>query len=163
MSAEPDTQSLAGDRVSAETVKRARIRLFGVCFGDRGGLFVFLASLTVMMLLWRFQFFITDNYTLANGLAAFGDGQLHVTDPVYGDSLTTAGMMESDGRAYPRNVGHLVVALPILLVLRAVTAVMDLHVAVAAAWSLVLMGTVVTAGELPHRRAVENITVRVDR
>jgi hypothetical protein len=157
MSAEPDTRSLAGDRVSAETVKRARIRLFRVCFGDRGGLFVFLASLTVMMLLWRFQFFITDNYTLANGLAAFGDGQLHVTDPAYGESLTTPGMVEFDGRAYSRNIGHLVVALPILLVLRAVTAVMDLHVAIAAAWSITLMGTVVTAGELLDRSAVGNI------
>ena len=157
MSAAPDTRSLAGDRVSAETVKRTRIRLFRVCFGDRGGLFVFLASLTVMMLLWRFQFFITDNYTLANGLAALGDGQLHVTDPAYRDSRTTPGMVEFDGRAYPRNIGHLVVALPILLVLRAVTAVMDLHVAVAAAWSITLMGTVVTAGELLDRSAVGNI------
>jgi hypothetical protein len=157
MSAEPDTRSLAGDRVSAETVKRARIRLFRVCFGDRGGLFVFLASLTVMMLLWRFQFFITDNYTLANGLAAFGDGQLHVTDPAYRGSLTTPGMVEFDGRAYPRNMGHLVVALPTLLVLRAVTAVMDLHVAVAAAWSLVLMGTVVTAGRLLERPTVGDV------
>lgn len=157
MSAEPDTRSLAGDRVSAETVKRARIRLFRVCFGDRGGLFVFLASLTMMMLLWRFEFFITDNYTLANGLAAFGDGQLYVTDPVYGESLTTPGMVEFNGRAYSRNMGHLVVALPVLFLLRAVTTVMDLHVAVAAAWSLVLMGTVVTAGEILDRSAVGNI------
>ena len=157
MSAAPDTRSLAGVRVSAETVERARVRLFRVCFGDRGGLFVFLASLTVMMLLWRFEFFINDNYTLANGLAAFGDGHLHVTDSVYGESLTTPGMVEFDGRAYSRNMGHLVVALPILLVLRAVTAVMDLHVAVAAAWSITLMGTVVTAGELLDRSAAGNI------
>ena len=157
MTAEPDTRSLAGDRVSAETVKRARIRLFRVCFGDRGGLFVFLASLTVMMLLWRFEFFINDNYTLANGLAAFGDGQLHVTDPAYGESLTTPGMREFDGRAYPRNVGHLVIALPVLFLLRAVTTVMGLHVAVAAAWSLVLMGTVVTAGRLLERQTVGDV------
>ena len=157
MSTKPDTQLLGGDMVSFEVVARTRTRVLKICFGDYGGLFVFLASLSVMMLLWRFQISITDNITLANGLAAFGDGQLHVTNPVYGDSLASPGMKEFNGRAYPRNVGHLVIALPVLLLLRAATTVMDLHVAMAAVWSFIFMGTVVTGGRLLKCQTMGNV------
>lgn len=54
MSTKPDTQLLGGDMVSFEVVARTRTRVLKICFGDYGGLFVFLASLSVMMLLWRF-------------------------------------------------------------------------------------------------------------
>lgn len=66
-------------------------------------------------------------------------------------------MKEFNGRAYPRNVGHLVIALPVLLLLRAAATVMDLHVAMAAVWSFIFMGTVVTGGRLLKRQTMGNV------
>lgn len=151
MSTETEPDSLLQRRPAVDSLAKVRSGVFRICFGDRHGLFVFLTTLLVMMLLWRFQVVINDNLTLANGLAAFADGHLHVTESVYGETLGTPGMVTADGRAYPRNIGHLVVSLPVLFVLRAVTVLMDLHVAVAAGWSLLLLATVTTGSRLLSR------------
>jgi len=157
MNTPSETAVAMAGRVNDMSLARVKMTLFRVCFGDRGGLFVFLVSLTVMMLLWRFQVTISDNFTLANGMAALGDGHLHVTEPVYGESLGSPGMKEINGRAYPRNIGQLVVSLPALVVLRAVTTLMDLHVAVAASWSLLILASTVTAGHLINRQATTGV------
>jgi len=151
------TRAPSDPNAARPALSRARTRLFRIVFGDHGGLFVFLASLSIMMLLWRFQISITDNITHVNGLAALTDGHLYVTDPVYGDSLASSGMRQVNGRAYPETIGLLVVALPVLFALRAVTAVMDLHVAVAAAWSLILIGTIMTGSRLLGREGAGRV------
>ncbi len=139
------------------TLSQVKTRVGRVVFGDRYGLFVFLASLTLMMVLWRFQVMINDNITLVNGLAALADGHLVVTDPAYGETLVTPGMVTADGQAYPRNIGQLVIALPILWLMQLLTMVMDLRVAIAATWSLGILGTVATGGRLLGRPAAGHL------
>lgn len=138
------------DRLRTEYSELADLRnvVGRAVFGDRTGLFVFLFVLAGSMLAWRTTVTINDNYTVVNGLVALADGHLHVTDPVYGGTLDTPGMVEIDGRAYPRNVAHIVFALPFLWLVQAVTAVVDLRVAIAAGWSLLLLGTCLVGGQL---------------
>jgi len=141
----------------SSAVNATRTRLASLCFGDQWGRFIFLSSLAVMMLAWQLQFTISDTAALANGVMALGDGQLQVTEPVYGDTLAIPGINEYNGRAYAGNPGQLVIALPVLLLLRAITTVMDLHVAVAATWSLLLLAAAVTGGRLLQRETAGRV------
>lgn len=129
----------------------ARDRLVAVVFGDRVGLALFLVALAVYALYWRVGFFITDNWTVANTLVAVADGHLYVERAHYGPTLASPGMHVVDGRLYGRNYGHVVAALPALWALRAVAAVADPRIALAAGWSLLLLGTATVAGRALDR------------
>ncbi|WP_121822038.1 hypothetical protein [Halostella salina] len=130
----------------------ATVRPYGRrVFRDYRGLFVFLLTCTAAMLLWRTTFSINDNLTVANGLVALSDGRLHVVKATYGNTLVTPGMAELDGRAYPRNFAHIVVALPVLWAFDLVAAVADVRIALAALWSLSLFATVSVGGRLVGR------------
>jgi len=142
-----DTLNDGWDRVVARTRPYGRF-----VFGDYRGLFVFLLTCTAAMALWRTTFSINDNLTVANGLVAVNDGHLHVVAATYGDTLNTPGMAVLDGRAYPRNFAHIVVALPILRAFDLVAAVADVRIALAGLWSLSLFATVSVGGRLVGRQ-----------
>lgn len=135
-------------RAAAPDLGDVRTAAGRVAFGDRTGLFVFLVVLAGSMLGWRTVVTMNDNFTVVNGLVALADGHLHVTEVAYGPSLDTPGMVQVDGRAYPRNVAHIVFALPFLWALEAVTAVVDPRIAIAAGWSLLLLGACVVGGQV---------------
>lgn len=125
-----------------------RTRAVRIVFGDTGGLFVFLLALCAFALVWRTTVTINDNYTVINGLVALADGHLHVTEAVYGDGLGSPGMVRVDGRAYPRNVAHIALALPFLWAAKGVAAVADLRIALAGGWSVLLLATCIVGGRL---------------
>ncbi|MFA9417889.1 hypothetical protein [Natrinema sp. HArc-T2] len=126
-------------------------RLGRLVFGDYGGVFVFLLSCSTAMVLWRTTFSINDNLVVANGLVALSDGNLHVITPTYGETLQAPGMAEYNGKAYPRNFAHIVLALPFLWVLETIAAVADIRIALAALWSLSVFATISVGGRLINR------------
>lgn len=114
-------------------------RAFRLVFGDRLGLLVFLGSLAFFGLTWRIDVFMTDSVTVVNGLGALTEGHLAVRDLVLGSSLDTPGMTWVGGEAMARNYGVIVPALPVYFLLRLVERVATLHVALVAAWHLVVL------------------------
>lgn len=149
---EEDLRSrIDGVRASTRTVAT---RISRIVFGDRVGLIVFLATLAGFAVVWRVGITISDTYTVANGLAALGDGHLHVEEPLYGSSLDTPGMALVDGQAYPRNIAQIVFALPFLWAMKAITWLAYPRVAIAAGWSLALLGLGVLVGREIGRETV---------
>jgi uncharacterized membrane protein len=136
-----------------ERVGTARTILVRAVVGDRLGLVVFLGTLLAAGVTWRVGVFITDNYTLANALVALADGSLVVDEAVYG-TLEAPGMNVHDGRLYGRNYGQVAFAVPLLWGLRAVTAVADLGLVFAAAWSLLLLAFAVQVGRITGRESI---------
>ena len=122
--------------------------------GDRRGLAVFLGALCYIALLTRVGIFITDTYTTANAFVALTEGQLVIERAVYGGSLDTPGMHVVDGQFYGRNYGQLVLSLPIYWLLRGVSLLADLRIALVGAWSLALLWLSIVLGRLlEYRRA----------
>ncbi|WP_254823354.1 hypothetical protein [Haloglomus halophilum] len=113
---------------------------YRMLFEDRFGFAIFLLGFVIGTPLISLGFAITDNYTVANTLVAVGEGSLAVSEAVYGQTLDTPGMVQSGGEAYGRNYGHVLLALPILLLLRGVSAVADPFVILAGVWSLAVYG-----------------------
>ncbi|MDZ7746910.1 MAG: hypothetical protein U5K28_10535 [Halobacteriales archaeon] len=120
-------------------------------FGDRRGLFVCLLAALVATVGWRTTITITDNYTVVNGLVALSEGHVAVQEATFGPSLQTPGMVRAQGVAVARNYAHIVLSLPALWLLQAVDAVADLTVALVGGWSLLLLATVVVAGDIVGR------------
>ncbi|MFC6973972.1 hypothetical protein ACFQL1_03690 [Halomicroarcula sp. GCM10025709] len=129
-------------QAGSEAEHSARTRLTTALFGDRIGLTIFLASLCLFVLGWRTAIFITDTYTLANGLHAVSQGALGYTEPAYGGSLDTPGATASDGRTIARNYGAIVLSLPFLALIEGVGAVASLRIGIAALWALLALGAV---------------------
>ncbi|PSQ32072.1 hypothetical protein BRD16_00890 [Halobacteriales archaeon SW_6_65_46] len=127
---------------------RARWRLV---FGDRRGLFVCLLAALAATVGWRTVVTITDNYTVVNGLVALSEGHVAVTKATFGSSLETPGMVRAQGITVARNYAHIVLSLPALWLLQAIDAVADLSVALVGGWSLLLLATVATAGDILNR------------
>lgn len=97
---------------------------------------LFLAAIVLFGAYWRVDVFIADTVALANGLANLADGSLQVTTVYFGPAdLETPGIYVADGQAYARNYGHLVAALPILGILKAVSVVAAPRLVLAAVWS----------------------------
>jgi uncharacterized membrane protein len=136
-----------------ERVATARTVLVRAVVGDRLGLVVFLGTLLAVGVTWRVGVFINDNYTLANALVALADGSFVVDEAVYG-TLEAPGMNVHDGRLYGRNYGQVAFAVPLLWGLRAVTAVADLGLVFATAWSLLLLAFAVQIGPLTGRESL---------
>ena len=129
-----------GSAVRARLAGLRRAAL-AVLFGDRLGLTLFCGTLFVLAVTMREAVFINDNYTVVNALVAVADGHLDVRRAAFGPGLTTPGMVETGGRVYGRNYGHVFLALPVLLVLRALATVADLRLLLAGAWVLLLLWT----------------------
>lgn len=124
-------------------------------FGDRLGLIVFLAALGVYLGYWRIGMVITDTYTVANTFVAVSEGQLHVERAVYGPGLDTPGMGTRDGLAYGRNYGQVFLALPFLWAIELIATIADLRIALAALWSVTLLGLARLVGDELDRSTVE--------
>jgi hypothetical protein len=121
---------------------------------DRRGLAIFLGALCYIALLTRVGIFITDTYTTANAFVALTEGRLAIERVVYGNSLYTPGMHVVDGRFYGRNYGQLVLSLPIYWLLRGVSLLADLRIALVGLWSLLLLWLAIVLGRiLDYRRA----------
>ncbi|WP_459195033.1 hypothetical protein [Halosimplex sp. J119] len=141
---------LERSREQAAELSDALVR---IAVGDRLGLVVFLGTLAVFGLTWRFGFFITDNYTPANALAALADGSLVVDEALYG-SLEAPGMQIHDGRVYGRNYGQVAFAVPFLWALRATLTVADFGLVFASLWSLLVLTLAVQIGRILDRSAL---------
>ncbi len=128
-----------------------RDRIGRALFGDRTGVVLFLGCLCFVTLYWRAGVFITDNITLEAALGALADGRLWI-EPATGDHLASPGTGVRDGFVYGRNYGQLVLSLPALWGIQALTAVADLHVALIAVWHLLALAFVVHLGHLFGRR-----------
>ncbi|GGM31262.1 hypothetical protein [Haloarcula argentinensis] len=127
-------------------LSNTRETVYAVLFGDRLGLTVFLATVVLFGLLWRTAFLINDSYTLANGLYSLSNGQLAMTEAVYGPGLETPGASRYGGQWYARNYGVIVLSLPLVFVLDLLTAVVELRITLVALWSLALLALVVECG-----------------
>ena len=145
--------SLSNDLAAVPTTARRRTRRIGrAVFGDRVGLVVFLASFTFLMLFWRIGIFITDTYAIGNALVAVADGHLDVRDLHY--SLTFGsqpGLYVAGEQAYGRNYAHVFLALPVLWLLEAASFLFDPRLAIAAGWSLLLLGLFDQIGQVVDR------------
>lgn len=119
---------------------------------------ILLGALVFVGLTWRLSFVVTDNWTLANTLVAVADGHLHFTEVIYGpDSGGAPGSHLVDGRLYGRNYGQVVLAVPVLWLLRATADVVPVTVVLPALWSATLFGFLATAGRLVDRPGVGTV------
>lgn len=138
-------------RTAPERVRETGYPLVVRAFGGRSGLTLLLAALVLYVSLWRVTFFINDNYTVVNALAAVSDGHLDVRQTVYASAggpngLDTPGMVEAGGRTYGRNYGHVFAALPFLWLLDGLAQVVDLRVAIVGGWCLLILALFHLAG-----------------
>ncbi|MGB9952261.1 hypothetical protein ACOZ4F_07655 [Haloarcula marismortui] len=114
-----------------------RCRQFGtVVFGDRYGYVLWLGLLVTFGLYWRVGIFITDTYTTANALVAVSNGQLHITETPYTLTLgAQPGLHESGGRLYGRNYGQILLAVPLVWILQALSAFITPRLLLLGLWS----------------------------
>ena len=106
------------------------------CFGDRRGLVLWLGLVCWFGLTWRVGFFIQDTYAMANTLVALADGQLHVTELRYSLTFSSQpGLYESQGRAYGRNYGMLVLAVPLVWALEGLATVVAPRLLLVGLWA----------------------------
>lgn len=136
-----DTQTAIGTRGVRSTLTDIRQQTLRILFRDRLGLTMFCGTLFVLGLTMRQAVFINDNYTVANTLVAVADGHLDLRQAAYGPGLATPGAVESGGRVFGRNYGHVFLALPVLLILRGLAAIADLRLLLAGAWAVLLLWT----------------------
>ncbi|WP_117594432.1 hypothetical protein [Haloprofundus halophilus] len=130
-------------------------RLLTFVFGDRYGLLLFVSGLAFFGLFWRVGFFITDNYTVANGLYNAANGHLVVTEIVYGPaSGETPGMVAGDGGRYSRTVGHIALTLPVAWALEGAASVADLRIVLTGLWCSTVLAAGVLLGRIFGRESL---------
>lgn len=133
-------------------IRRARDLAVRGLFGDRVGCLVFLASLCLFLGLWRTAFLLNDSYTIANGLSAVAHGDIALTTAEYG-TLHSPGTNFYEGSRFARNYGVIVLSLPFLWAIQALSAVADPRIALVACWSLLVFATIILLGrEIGARR-----------
>lgn len=127
-------------------------------FGDRRGLALFLGALVLFGLGWRVGFFVSDTVAVANTLVNVVDGSLTVTKSPYALTLgSQPGLYDAGNTVIGRNYGHILVALPLVVLLEAVTALVDLRLVLLAAWVVCLVsfaGQVATLLARPRFKTV---------
>lgn len=101
----------------------------------RPDLVILLGGLVFFWALWRVDFLITDNWTIANTLVAVADGHLYIDQLVYGPSRGAPGTYVSGEDLYGRNYGQVFLSVPILWLLRALTPLVELDVFLVLGWS----------------------------
>ncbi|WP_129115099.1 hypothetical protein [Halegenticoccus tardaugens] len=116
-------------------------------FGDRTGLAIFLASVTLVGLYWRIGFFSNDNYALVNGLGALSEGHVAIERIAHGPSSgATPGTVTANGNVYARSYGLLAAAVPFVWTLRAVSLVAEPALVLAGGWCVCVLGLVAILG-----------------
>lgn len=130
-----------------------RCRRFGkTVFGDRYGYALWLGLLVTFGLYWRIGIFITDTYTTANALVAVSNGQLHITETPYTLTLgSQPGLHESGGNLYGRNYGQILLAVPLVWVLQALSVLITPRLLLLGLWSGTALLFVSQVGELGQR------------
>ena len=135
------------------------------CFGDRQGLVLWLGLVCWFGLTWRVGFFITDTYAMANTLVAMTNGQLHVSELRYSITFgSQPGLYEYAGRAYGRNYGMLVLAVPLVWALEGLARVVAPRLLLAGLWAGLALALVTQLAELDRfdrerTRAVGSLVV----
>ncbi len=148
------------DRGTISTGQTAKwVRGLGrLLFGDRLGLSLFLGAVLWLGALWRVGIFIQDTVAVANALANVAEGRLALVDSPYSLFLgPQPGIVEVDGTLYGRNYGHVLLALPLLWLLQAGTALVGTKLLLAGAWSLALVAFATQAGTLTGRHEVRTV------
>ncbi|WP_224333780.1 hypothetical protein [Haloprofundus halobius] len=147
--------TLSGTERATDRYTEYKSRLLTLVFGDQYGLLLFVSALAFFGCFWRVGFFITDNYTVANGLYNAANGHLEVTTIVYGPSSgETPGMVAGEGGRYSRTVGHIVLTLPVMWALEALSSVADLRIVLTGLWSTTILATGVVLGRLVGRESL---------
>jgi len=127
-------------------------RFAAMCFGDRIGLALFLATLLFFTALWIVAWRISDTLTLLNTLHGMSDGHLYISTVKYGSIGATPGTHEVGGRMYGRNYGVLAVSLLPLAIIEGIGLVADLRIAIVALFSLGILALAVVVGRLLDRQ-----------
>lgn len=128
-------RSVARDPLLAVT--RAAGRLV---FGDRTGLALFLGAVLWLAATWRIGIFIQDTVAVASALANVGAGRLALVDIPYSLSIgPQPGVVEVGGQSFGRNYGHVLLALPVLYLLKGLSALVAPKLLLAGGWSLGLL------------------------
>ncbi len=135
----------------AVTIRALLWRLGRAVFGDRAGLALFLGTLCVVTATWRAGVFINDNFTLVWTLEALSEGRAWIA-PAGESAYLAPGTNTRAGVIFGRNYGQVVAALPALWLLQAIDAILDLRIALAAAWHLLALAFVVQLGRLSGYR-----------
>ncbi|EMA34405.1 hypothetical protein [Haloarcula japonica] len=105
-------------------------------FGDRYGYALWLGLLVTFGLYWRVGIFITDTYTTANALVAVSNGHLHITETPYTLTLgAQPGLHEAGGRLYGRNYGQILLAVPLVWALQALSVLITPRLLLLGLWS----------------------------
>jgi hypothetical protein len=123
-------------------------------------LVLFLATVCGLGLFWRAGVFINDTYTIVRALEAVSAGTLQI-DVVDGNHFAAPGAVISDGAVYGRNYGQVFLALPLLWVLEALSAVANLRVGLVALWHLGALWLVAELGRLVDRRRPAKLAASV--
>ncbi|WP_225308076.1 hypothetical protein [Haloarcula sp. CBA1131] len=118
-------------------------RLTGRCrqvgtaiFGDRYGYVLWLGLLVTFGLYWRVGIFVTDTYTTANALVAVSNGHLHIVETPYSLTLgAQPGLHEAGGRLYGRNYGQILLAVPLVWALQALSVLITPRLLLLGLWS----------------------------
>lgn len=105
-------------------------------FGDRYGYALWLGLLVTFGLHWRVGIFVTDTYTTANALVAVSNGHLHITETPYTLTLgAQPGLHEAGGRLYGRNYGQILLAVPLVWALQALSVFITPRLLLLGLWS----------------------------
>lgn len=124
-------------------------RLGRALVGDRVGLALLLGGLAFYGLYWRVDVFIVDTFAIANVVTALAEGHFYIDPMTFGpEGEGLPGMYRVGDHVYGRNYGQAALAVPILWALRGIAAIADLRIALAAGWSLLVLGTCVVVGDL---------------
>lgn len=151
----PRKRLLAARDRGWERLDSVRETVFRVAFGDRIGWTLFLGSLVFYALYWRVDVFIIDTFAIVNALVSVADGSLAIQTVAFGpDHGATPGVYVSDGSLYGRNYGQIVLSLPALVVLEAISAFADLRIALTGLWCVGVAGVSRNLGGLLGRERV---------
>ena len=139
----------------SERGETIRQRVLPVLFGDRVGLTLFLGVLATLAILWRVGFFITDTYAVANTVINLAEGRLNVARIEYSLTLgSQPGLYEHGGRVFGRNYGQAALALPFYWLLEGASAIAELRLVLAGAWSVLVAGFASQLGRVLDRSRV---------
>ncbi|MUV86049.1 hypothetical protein GJ631_05535 [Natronomonas sp. CBA1123] len=154
----PKKRLLAARERGWERLHWARETAFRVPFGDRIGWTLFLGALVFYGLYWRVDVFIIDTFAIVNALVSVADGSLAIQTVAFGpDHGATPGVYVSEGALYGRNYGQIVLSLPALVVLEAVSAVADLRIALTGLWCVAVAGVTRSLGSFLARERLATL------
>jgi len=121
-------------------------------FGDRYGVALWLGLLVAFGLYWRVGIFIADTYTTANTLAAVAEGHLNIVETPYSLTLgSQPGLHHVGGELYGRNYGQVALAVPLVWIFQALSALTAPRLLLLGLWSGLALAFVSQLGTLGNR------------